>query len=116
MYVLSTLLTFGIIFNPPNAKSKDDHKVVSFANEPQYEGLTMFHRPDIPDKYQPCNALLRHHFRMAVLLSMKGRIGYPVWDEDIQEGCDQMAEISESDQGKLRFETVLAGKLNQFIA
>lgn len=53
---------------------------------------------------------------MAVLYNMKGRAGDPKWDEDIPEGCDQIAEIANSEQGKLRFETVLAGKLNSFIA
>ncbi|KFY30544.1 hypothetical protein V493_01846 [Pseudogymnoascus sp. VKM F-4281 (FW-2241)] len=102
---------YAIAINPD-----DDYKVVSFQNNPQYDGLTMFRRPDIPNKYQPCRALLKHHFCMAVLLNMKGRVGYPVWDDDIPPGCDQVAEISNSDQGKLRFETVLAGKLNQFLA
>ena len=110
------LRSFLALILTTNAQSKDDYKVFSFLNNPQYEGLTMFRRPDISDKYQPCGALLKQHFRMAVLLNMKGRVGYPVWDEDIPEGCDHVAEISESDQGKLRFETVLAGKLNQFLA
>ena len=92
---------------------QDGYKVVSFVNDARYEGLTMFRRPDIPEKYQPCEALLRKHFRMAVLLNMKGRVGYPVWDEDIPEGCDEVAEILDSEQGKLRLETVIAGKLNQ---
>jgi hypothetical protein len=76
----------------------------------------MFQPPDIPEKYRPSRALLKYHFRMAVLLNMKGRAGYPEWDEDIPEGYDQMAEITNSEQGKLRFETVLAGKLNNLIA
>ncbi len=76
----------------------------------------MFQHPDIPEKYRPSRALLKYHFRMAVLLNMKGRAGYPKWDEDIPEGYDQMAEITNSEQGKLRFEIVLAGKLNNFIA
>jgi len=48
---------------------------------------------------------------MAVLLNMKGRAGYPEWDEDISPGFDPIAEVSNSEQGKVRFETVLAGKL-----
>lgn len=71
--------------------------------------LAMFRRPDIPDKYQPCEALLRRHFRMAVLPNMKGRVGYPLWGENIPEGCDELAEILDLEQGKLRFETVIAG-------
>ena len=48
---------------------------------------------------------------------MKGRAGFPKWDEDIYEqGYDVMAEIADSEQGKLRFEIVMAGKLNGLIA
>ena len=72
----------------------------------------MFRNPNVDAKYQPCRELLKHHFRMAVLVNMKGRAGYPLWDEDIPQGCDIMAEIASSEQGKLRFETVLASKLN----
>ena len=52
---------------------------------------------------------------MAVLLNMKGRAGFPEWDEDMPAGCDQLAEVGKSDQGKLRFETILAGKLNSYL-
>jgi hypothetical protein len=75
----------------------------------------MFRNSDAPAPHQPSRALLKHHFRMAVLCNMKGRTGYPEWDEDIPVGCDQIAEITNSEQGKLRFETVLAGKLNSLI-
>lgn len=87
-----------------------------FDRLPQYEGLTMFQNSNVLEKYQPSRALLKHHFRMAVLLNMKGGAGYPAWDEDITPGLDPLAEISGSDQGKLRLETVLAGKLNSLIA
>ncbi len=53
---------------------------------------------------------------MAVLLNMKGRAGYPEWDEDMPSGCDQIAEVSKSEQGQLRFETVLAEQLNSLLA
>jgi hypothetical protein len=76
----------------------------------------MFRNPDAPAKYQPNRAILKHHFQIAVLLNMKARAGYPNWDEDIPEGYDQVAEITNSEQGKCRFETVLAGKLNSLIA
>lgn len=76
----------------------------------------MFRAANVPAKYQPCRALLKHHFCMAVLLNMKGGAGYPQWDEDIPKGSDEVAEISESDQGKLRFETVLAERLNRSLA
>ncbi len=76
----------------------------------------MFRNSEAPEKYQPSRALLKHHFRMAVLCNMKGRAGFPKWDEDIPEGYDQITEITDSEQGKLRFETVLAGKLNSLIA
>jgi hypothetical protein len=76
----------------------------------------MFRNSDTPAKYQPSRTFLKHHFRMAVLLNMKARTGYPEWDEDIPEGYNQIAEITNSEQGKLRFETVLAEKLNSLIA
>ena len=53
---------------------------------------------------------------MAVLLNMRARVGYPEWDEDIPKRYDQVAEISLSQQGQLRLETVLAGKLNVLVA
>jgi hypothetical protein len=43
---------------------------------------------------------------------MKGREVYPIWDEDLTKGSDQIALISNSEEGKLRFETALAGRLN----
>ncbi|OBT42765.1 hypothetical protein VE00_06596 [Pseudogymnoascus sp. WSF 3629] len=102
---------YALAIDPDNG-----YKVVSFRDAPRYENLTLIRRHNIPAKYQPCRALLKHHFRMAVLLNMKGGAGYPEWDEDYSEGCDQVAEISESDQGKLRFETVLAERLNHLLA
>jgi hypothetical protein len=95
---------------------QNDYKIYCFVDLPEFDGITMFQNSDVPPKYQSSRALLKHHFRMAVLLNMKGRAGYPEWDEDIPEGYDQIAEITNSEQGKLRFETVLAGKLNSSIA
>lgn len=76
MYTLPS--SSSCLFPRSNPKSKDGYKVVCFSKEPQYEGLTMSRRADIPDKYQPSYALLKHHFRMAVLLNMKGGVGYPM--------------------------------------
>ncbi len=98
-----------------NARLHDGFKVVSFVDNPQFENLVMFRRQDIPDKYQPSRALLMNHFRMAVLLNMKGSAGFPNWDEDIPPGCDDVAMISESEQGKLLFETELANRLDYLI-
>ena len=95
---------------------QNDYKVVCFCDQPRFDGMKMYRNPNANEKYQPCRALLKHHFRMAVLLNMKARAGYPEWDEDIPEGYDQMAEMSLSQQGQLRFETVLAGKLNVLAA
>ena len=48
---------------------------------------------------------------------MKGRVGYPVWDDDIpSSGCDQIQEISDSEQGQLRLELMLAERLNGITA
>jgi hypothetical protein len=71
-----------------------NYKIYYFINEPDYDGATIYQIPDIPTKYQPSRALLKHHFRMAVLLNMKGRERYPEWDDDISEGYDPVAEIS----------------------
>ncbi|KAH9036351.1 hypothetical protein EDB85DRAFT_781078 [Lactarius pseudohatsudake] len=100
-----------LAINPDN-----DYKVVCFCDQPRFDGMTMYRNLDVDEKYQPCPALLKHHFRMAVLLNMKARVGYPEWDEDIPEGYDQMAEITLSQQGQLRLETVLAGKLNGLVS
>jgi hypothetical protein len=94
---------------------QNNYKTVCFIDEPELDGAIMFRNSDASAKYQPSRTLLKHHFRMAVLCNMKGRAGYPEWDEDMPEGYDQMAEITNSEQGKLRFETVLAGKLNSLI-
>jgi hypothetical protein len=95
---------------------QNDYKTYCFVDEPQLDGVIMFRNSDTSAKHQPSRALLKHHFRMAVLCNIKNRIGYPEWDEDIPEEYDQTAEITNSEQGKLRFETVLAGKLNSLIA
>jgi hypothetical protein len=52
---------------------------------------------------------------MAVLLNMKGREGYPEWDDDISEGDDPVAEISTSEQRKHRFETVFSERLDSLL-
>ena len=95
---------------------QNNYKVVCFCNRPRFDGMRMYLNPDVDEKHQPSRALLKHHYRMAVLLNMKARVGYPEWDEDIPEGCDQMAEIALSEEGQLRLETVLAGKLNVLVA
>ena len=53
---------------------------------------------------------------MAVLYNMKARAGFPNWDQDLVRGCDDIAEMAESEDGKLWFETVLAGRLNGLLA
>ncbi|KAF8258130.1 hypothetical protein EI94DRAFT_1191543 [Lactarius quietus] len=72
----------------------NDYKVVCFTHQARFDGMKMHRNPNVDEKYQPCRALLRHHFRMAVLLNMNARAGHPEWDEDIPEGYDQMAEIT----------------------
>jgi hypothetical protein len=69
-----------------------------------------------PQRYQPLRALLKHHYRQAVLCNMKGRGPEYDWDEDLIPGTDHIAEISESKEGKLRFELVMAERLNHILA
>ncbi|OBT76810.1 hypothetical protein VF21_04524 [Pseudogymnoascus sp. 05NY08] len=95
--------TFRIAINPDRG-----YKTYSFLNDPTLDNLTMFRDPNTAAQYQPSRDLLKHHFRMSVLLNMKGREGYPRWDEDIPSGCDEMAEAASSEEGKLRLETILA--------
>jgi hypothetical protein len=38
------------------------------------------------------------------------------WDEDITPGIDPIAEIWQSEEGKLRFELVMAERLNPILA
>jgi hypothetical protein len=70
---------------------------------------------DYPEKYQPHRALLKHHWRMAVLSNIKAHGPEYSWD-DLEPGMDPVQEISSSEMGKLRFETVMAEKLNDLIA
>jgi len=73
-------------------------------------------RSTCPQKYQPLRALLQHHFRQAVLCNMKGRGPEYDWDEDFTPGNDPIAEISQSQEGKLRFELAMAERLNPILA
>jgi hypothetical protein len=86
-----------------------------FIDEPELDNLIMFRDPNTATQYQPCGDLLKHHFRISVLLNMKGREGYPKWDEDIPSGCDEMAEAASSEEGKLRLEAILGIKLNSYL-
>jgi hypothetical protein len=102
-------LTTGII--------QINYKIFCFvAGQLGFDGLKMFRNPDAPAKHQPSRELLRHHFQMAVLYNMKGGAGLPEWDEDMPAGYDPIAEVTNSEQGKLRLETILAGKLNNLIS
>lgn len=47
---------------------------------------------------------------------MKARGPEYDWDEDIPLGMDPVSEISNSERGKLRFELVMAEKLNGLVA
>jgi hypothetical protein len=47
---------------------------------------------------------------------MKARGPEYDWDEDITPGTDPIAEISQSEAGKLRFELVMAERLNPILA
>ena len=69
-----------------------------------------------PQRYQPLRALLKYHFRQAVLCNMKARGPEYDWDEDITPGTDPIAEISQSEEGKLRFELIMAERLNSILA
>ena len=71
---------------------------------------------DCPQRYQPLRALLKHHFCQAVLCNMKARGPEYDWDEDITPGTDPIAEISQSQEGQLRFELVMAERLNPILA
>ncbi|ELR08811.1 hypothetical protein VC83_00753 [Pseudogymnoascus destructans] len=103
--------TYRLAINPDRG-----YKTYCFANVATLDHIQMYQDPDTVSQYQPCRGLLKHHFRMCVLLNMKGRAGYPKWDEDLPPGCDDMAEVASSEEGKLRLETILASKLNHLIA
>jgi hypothetical protein len=47
---------------------------------------------------------------------MKARGPEYDWDEDLIPGTDHIAEISESKEGKLRFELIMAERLNHILA
>jgi hypothetical protein len=67
-------------------------------------------------QHQPLRALLKHHFCQAVLCNMKARGPEYDWDEDFTPGIDPIAEISQSQEGKLRFELIMAERLNPILA
>ncbi|KAI9763807.1 MAG: hypothetical protein M1840_009061, partial [Geoglossum simile] len=68
-----------------------------------------------PQHYRPLRSLLKYHFCMAVLCNMKARGPEYDWDEDITPGMDPVAEISNSEKGKLRFELIMAERLNSLV-
>ena len=47
---------------------------------------------------------------------MKARGPEYDWDEDFTPGIDPIAEISQSQEGKLRFELIMAERLNPILA
>ena len=47
---------------------------------------------------------------------MKARGPEYDWDEDFTPGTDFVAEISQSEEGKLRFELTMAERLNPILA
>ncbi|KAH0563095.1 hypothetical protein GP486_002337 [Trichoglossum hirsutum] len=93
----------------------DNFKITSFVEDYLgFDGRYMAHS-NYPQRYQPLRSLLKYHFRMAVLCNMKGRGPEYSWDEDIPPGMDPVAEISNSEEGKLRFELIMAERLNSFV-
>ncbi|KAI9769519.1 MAG: hypothetical protein M1840_003996 [Geoglossum simile] len=93
----------------------DNYKVTCFVPDPMgFDGNYMV-RSNHPQHYQPLRSLLKYHFRMAVLCNMKARGPEYDWDEDIPPGMDPVAEISNSKEGKLRFELVMAERLNPLV-
>ncbi|KZF19131.1 hypothetical protein L228DRAFT_251222 [Xylona heveae TC161] len=92
----------------------NNYKITYFKRKTRMpgNGEPMYLNPDYPAKYQPSRALLKYHFRMAVLCNLKGRGAEYDWDEDITPGMDSVKEISGSEQGKLRFELEVASRLN----
>ncbi|KAI9773442.1 MAG: hypothetical protein M1840_007658 [Geoglossum simile] len=98
---------YKIAINPD-----DNYKVTCFVDDCWgFDGRYMV-RSGYPQHYQPLRSLLKYHFRMAVLCNMKARGPEYDWDEDIPPGMDPVAEISNSEEGKLRFELVMAERLN----
>ncbi|KAH0556344.1 hypothetical protein GP486_005732 [Trichoglossum hirsutum] len=93
----------------------DNFKIISFVKDRfGFDGRYMI-QSNYPQHYQPLRSLLKYHFRMAVLCNMKARGPEYDWDEDIPPGMDPVAEISNSEQGKLRFELVMAERLNHLV-
>ncbi|KAI9767195.1 MAG: hypothetical protein M1840_005794 [Geoglossum simile] len=101
---------YEIAINPD-----DNFKITSFVEEYfGFDGRYMV-LSNYPQHYQPLRSLLKYHFRMAVLCNMKARGPEYDWDEDIPPGMDPVAEISNSKEGKLRFELVMAERLNHLV-
>ncbi|KAI9785912.1 MAG: hypothetical protein M1839_008178 [Geoglossum umbratile] len=103
---------YRIAINPD-----DNFKITCFVEDYLgFDGRHMVFRGDSPERYQPLWGLLKYHFRMAVLCNMKARGPEYDWDEDITPGMDPVAEISNSKEGKLRFELIMAERLNSLVA
>ncbi|KAI9780784.1 MAG: hypothetical protein M1839_006572 [Geoglossum umbratile] len=93
----------------------DGYKVTCFTPDTWgFDGRFMV-QSNYPQRYRPLRSLLKYHFRMAVLCNMKARGPEYDWDEDIPPGMDPVAEISNSKEGKLRFELVMAERLNSLL-
>jgi len=101
---------YNIAINPD-----DNFKITSFVEDYLgFDGRYMVLSNSL-QRYQPLRSLLKYHFRMAVLCNMKARGPEYDWDEDIPPGMDPVAEISNSEEGKLRFELVMAERLNPLV-
>lgn len=75
----------------------------------------MFCNGGCAENMQPFRALLKYHFRQAVLCNMKGRgLGYD-WDDVITPGIDPVAEISRSAYGQLRLKLIMAERLGHLL-
>jgi len=103
---------YKIAINPD-----DDYKITCFARDKfGFDGRHADLRNESPRNHQVLNSPPKNHFRMAVLCNMKGRGPEFDWDEGISPGMDAVRTISESPMGKLRFETVIANRLNALVA
>ncbi|KAI9784105.1 MAG: hypothetical protein M1839_002609 [Geoglossum umbratile] len=105
----------SVSYNLSNPDPRDNYKVICFVPDPfGFDGNYMF-QSNYPQHYQPLRSLLKYHFRMAVLCNMKATGPEYDWDENIPPGMDPVVEVSNSEKGKLRFEPIMAERLNSLV-
>lgn len=88
----------------------DGYKIVCFQRNNKHIAGTFLDARFVNDPHRPLDALLRWHFRQAVLTNMKGA-GEPHFDTDFPPGSDIMGDILSGPKAAERMEFELFDRL-----